>query len=594
MLRKLTRLTNTTFVKWTVGLVFLITVGYSLLGTAPAALAADVGYKDFSYSGVSEPTADKPQSKLWYADDIWWGALWNSTARRYEIYRLDQNTNTWTTTGVSIDSRGNTRPDMLWDGTRLYALTAPNDTGSTDQRALLRRYSYDRSTKTYTRDTGFPVQVASGPMETIVLDRDTTGKLWVTFTQGSRVYVNRSLGNDTSWGTPYVLPVDGATVSPDDISAVVPFDTRTAAPTMAVMCCNQVDNAVYFSTHTDGDPDDVWSPTRMALGGAGYADDHINLKSLEADASGRVFAAVKTSRNDGAAPNPNDPLIELLVLGLDNVWRNYVFSQVRENQTKPMVMVDQVNRNVYVFATGSPGTIYYKKSPLDNISFPSGAGTPFLKSDTSSMNNVTSTKQNITTANGLATAGWLAIAADSNRTYWHNSLNLDTTAPTVTDVAPAEGATDVAVTANAEATFSEAMDPSTITTSTFTLTKQGASEPLAAQVSYNAATKKATLDPSVDLEPGATYTAVLKGGTSGAKDAAGNPLGADKVWSFTTRAPVYSTPPETTIDSGPSGTVGSSSAAFSFSSTEGGATFECSLDCEAYSCCTSPKGNVNH
>jgi hypothetical protein len=417
--------------KWVYSFVLLVAVGYSLLGVAPPALAANVGYQDFSYgTAVTEPTSDKPQSKLWYADDIWWGALWNPTARRYEIYRLDQSTNTWITTGVNIDSRGNTKPDMLWDGTRLYAVTVPNDLGGTDQRALLRRYSYDKTTKTYTRDANFPVQVANGPMETIVLDKDTTGRLWVTFTQGSQVYVNHSLSSgDASWGTPFVLPVSGTTVSPDDISALVPFDTRTSAPKMGVMWSNQADNAMYFSTHTDGDANNVWSPTRTALGEPRYADDHINLKALEADASGRVFAAIKTSRNDGTTPNPDDPLIEMLVLGQDDVWRSHVVSQVRENQTKPMVMVDQVNRNLYVFATGLGDTIYYKRTSLDNISFPSGHGTPFMHSDTSGINNVTSTKQNITTSNGLATAGWLALAADSNRAYWHNSLNLDTTAP---------------------------------------------------------------------------------------------------------------------------------------------------------------------
>jgi hypothetical protein len=521
----------------------VVIVAGLFLGNAHAALAADVGYKDFSYgTAVTEPTGDKPQSKLWYNDGLWWGALWNPTARRYEIYRLDQSTNTWITTGVNIDSRGNTKPDMLWDGTRLYAVSAPTDTGSTDQRALLRRYSYNAATKTYTLDAGFPVQVATKPMETIVLDKDSTGKLWVTFTQGNQVYANHSLSSDTSWGTPFVLPVSGTTVSPDDISSVVPFDTKTAAPKVGVMWSNQADSAVYFSTHTDGDPDDAWSPSRVALGGPSYADDHINLKSLESDASGRVFAAIKTSRNDGTTPNPDDPLIELLVLGQDDAWKNYVFSQVRENQTKPMVMVDQANRNVYVFATGSGGVIYYKKAPLDNISFPAGQGTPFIKSDTSGINNVTSTKQNITTANGLASAGWVALATDSNRTYWHNSLDLGTTAPTITGVSPTDGATGVAIAANVEATFSEAIDAATLSTSTFTLTKQSDTTPAAATVTYDPAANKAILDPDADLDSGTTYTATLKGGSNGVKDLAGNALAADKTWSFTTKAATLAAP----------------------------------------------------
>src|ERR671921_2799794 len=107
-------------------------------------------------------------------------------------------------------------------------------------------------------------------------------------------------------------------------------------------------------------------------------------------------------------------------------------------------------------------------------------------------------------------------------------------APTVSGVAPQDGATGVAVDANAEATFSEAMDANTLTSNTFTLTKQGAPTPVGATVSYDAATKTATFDPSADLEANTTYTATVKGGTSGVKDLAGNPLASDKTWSFTT------------------------------------------------------------
>jgi hypothetical protein len=49
------------------------------------------------------------------------------------------------------------------------------------------------------------------------------------------------------------------------------------------------------------------------------------------------------------------------------------------------------------------------------------------------------------------------------------------------------------------------------------------------------------------------------------------------------------TPPETTVDSGPSGTVGLTSASFGFSSSEAGSTFECSLDGAGFASCTSPK-----
>jgi hypothetical protein len=114
----------------------------------------------------------------------------------------------------------------------------------------------------------------------------------------------------------------------------------------------------------------------------------------------------------------------------------------------------------------------------------------------------------------------------------------DTTSPTLSSVAPTEGAASVALDPNVEANFSEAMDASTITGATFTLTLSGrGATPVAAAVSYDPSTNKATLDPNVALEAAKTYTAKVKGGSAGVKDSAGNPLVADKVWSFTTLPP---------------------------------------------------------
>jgi hypothetical protein len=49
------------------------------------------------------------------------------------------------------------------------------------------------------------------------------------------------------------------------------------------------------------------------------------------------------------------------------------------------------------------------------------------------------------------------------------------------------------------------------------------------------------------------------------------------------------TPPETTIVSGPDGTINVRTASFGFSSSEANSSFECSLDGAAFSTCTSPK-----
>ena len=52
-------------------------------------------------------------------------------------------------------------------------------------------------------------------------------------------------------------------------------------------------------------------------------------------------------------------------------------------------------------------------------------------------------------------------------------------------------------------------------------------------------------------------------------------------------------PPDTTLDSGPTGTVSATGATFEFSADEAGSTFECSLDGSAWEGCSSPKQYTN-
>jgi hypothetical protein len=107
--------------------------------------------------------------------------------------------------------------------------------------------------------------------------------------------------------------------------------------------------------------------------------------------------------------------------------------------------------------------------------------------------------------------------------------------PTVTAKTPANGAIGVNVGASPTATFSEAMTASSISTSTFLL-KDASGTSVPTKVTYNASTYVATVTPQSALKYGASYVLTVKGGTSGVKDLAGNPLAADVSWSFTTEA----------------------------------------------------------
>jgi len=94
---------------------------------------------------------------------------------------------------------------------------------------------------------------------------------------------------------------------------------------------------------------------------------------------------------------------------------------------------------------------------------------------------------------------------------------MDTVAPTVTSILPVHSAAGVAA---ITATFSEAMNASTITTATFTVSGPGAT-PVTGTVAYSSATYTATFTPTSPLVSGTAFTATI---TTEVQDVAGNKL----------------------------------------------------------------------
>ncbi|HEU4905897.1 MAG TPA: N,N-dimethylformamidase beta subunit family domain-containing protein, partial [Solirubrobacterales bacterium] len=125
----------------------------------------------------------------------------------------------------------------------------------------------------------------------------------------------------------------------------------------------------------------------------------------------------------------------------------------------------------------------------------------------------------------------------------------DETPPLITGRSPVPGAEEIGVETPVSATFNEALDPVTVNGTTVRL-RDGEGSPVAASVSYEAASRRIVLDPDASLQQATTYTATIEGGAGGVKDAAGNPLAANDEWSFTT-----ATPPPPPPDQGPGGPI---------------------------------------
>src|SRR5713226_1863419 len=114
------------------------------------------------------------------------------------------------------------------------------------------------------------------------------------------------------------------------------------------------------------------------------------------------------------------------------------------------------------------------------------------------------------------------------------------TPPTVSSVTPPDASPGACPnTSLITATFSKAMNPATINTSTFTLTGPSAAS-VSGQVTYNSSTNIATFTPSGSLATNTLYTATI---TTGSADTFGNKLAANKVWTFTTSSSPCPPPP---------------------------------------------------
>jgi hypothetical protein len=121
-------------------------------------------------------------------------------------------------------------------------------------------------------------------------------------------------------------------------------------------------------------------------------------------------------------------------------------------------------------------------------------------------------------------------------------------------------------------------DPSGDTSATFTF--KGSASNFSFQCSLDGAARTPCASP-------VSYTGLALGQHTFTVRAVGPGGNADPTPASYTWKIADTTPPETTITSGPSGSTASRDAAFSFTSSEPG-TFECSLDSAAFATCTSP------
>lgn len=339
------------------------------------------------FTTVAASTGEKPQSKIWYHDGSYWAVLQGSSGLAF----YEKVGTAWqlkTFANAVLTSSGNA--DVKWNGTELFVLNYA-------ATPRLFKYTYATTTRAWVLVSGFPVSLPNPTdSETMVLEQDSTGRLWTTAEGGGNINVYYSTSADhRTWVTTPVVLRTGVNI--DDISSIVAFGGNK----VGVFWSDQTRWEFGFRFHNDTDAPGTWSTTEVIVSGTGISDDHINLAF---DSTGRVYAITKDASD----------LMRVHRRATTGVWttKTNVFGGVG---TRGVIMVAEADAKVYILYTRwdvTPFRIEYRVGDLNTLTF--GANVNFI-STSSEMNNVTGMKQ-------LLPAGSLVAIAENGTHCWYNSF----------------------------------------------------------------------------------------------------------------------------------------------------------------------------
>ena len=355
----------------------------ALLACPAPAGAANVGFEMFST--VAASTGEKPQSKLFYNDGFYWAVLQGPDGVAF--YQLVGGA--WQRgqfANAVLQSSGNA--DVKWDGTHLFVLVY----GGT---VRLYQYTYAAGTRSWVLASGFPVTVPNpSGSETMVLEEDSSGRLWATAEGGGNVNVYYTTTADhRSWSSSIVLR---SGIDADDISSIVAF----GGDKVGVFWSDQKRDEFGFRVHRDSDPPGTWAAEEVVDHGSGHADDHVNLAF---DSQGRVYAITKDAVDH----------MRVHRRATNGAWTTKTDVIGPGTGTRGIIMVAEQDSKVYILYTRwgvSPERIEYRVADIEALSF--GGQTIFISS-TKDMNNVSGMKQI------LPRGSLIAVAENGSKALWN-------------------------------------------------------------------------------------------------------------------------------------------------------------------------------
>jgi hypothetical protein len=311
-------------------LLLLVCVFFALIFPAAAARAAPVPAtattRPVFQVNFAHPTADKPQSKLWFAHGRWWALLPRATAPSL-----------WERTGAGWREHGEIaaalrgvpgRADVWSDADGATAVgvgpgslavfrVRATDSGATSWEA--------RSLAT------LPVDVdPATPLETATIVRDGAKHWWIATTARQRVLVWHS-ADGVAWEGPHPLETG---IGADDICTLMSLPDG-----VGIVWSDQARDRIAFRLHRDGRAPTDWEEIEIVASGGNTADDHLNTALL---ADGTLVVVTKNSLDTLGEPQ----LVLRVRSGLS--WRNLPYAPLREGAepSRPIVIAAPDSRSL--------------------------------------------------------------------------------------------------------------------------------------------------------------------------------------------------------------------------------------------------------
>ncbi len=425
----------------------------------------------------------------------------------------------------------------LQSGVNVVTVTARDAAGNTATAVLTVTYTPTVDTTPPTVTTSTPVAGATGVAVNAPMTVTFSEALDVATVSSSTFELRNASNQVVATSATYQAATNGVSVTPSASLAPGVGYTLTvrggaADPRVKDVAGNALaaNYVVGFTTASNGCPCSIWSalavPAVLSASDTGAVE--LGLK-FRADASGVINGVrfykgtANTGTHIGHLWTASGQLLASVTFTGETAsgWQQATFAT-------PVAIAANT---VYVVSYFAPNGRY-----SDNSNYFASAGT-----DNGSLHAL---KDGVSGGNGAyayGSGGLFPSNSFQSTNYWVDVLYTpdtggpDTTPPTVVGRSPASGATGVPTGTPVTITFSEAIDPATVTTSTVLL-YDPSNAPVPAVVNWSASNNTATLVPSAALQPNTTYTAIVKGGVNDPriKDLAGNPLFGDALWVFTT------------------------------------------------------------